>query len=188
MKILTEKRAENFLKKQGFNVINTAFAKKESEIKTVLKKFRFPVVMKISSKKIIHKTKIKGVKLGIKNYNEALKAFNELKKIRGFEGVLIQEQVKGREFLVGLKKTNDFGFVVGFGKGGSKAEKLKDIEFRVCNVKGFDELSENKNVKKILIKLCKLSEKYPEIDSLDINPLIVNKKQAVIVDSQVFFE
>ena len=188
MNVFTERDAEGFLKKQGFGVVETDFIKTEPEIKKSLSKFNFPVVLKISSKKIVHKTKVNGIKLGIKDYNQALKAFKELKKIKGFEGVLIQEQIKGKEFLLGLKKTKDFGHVIGFGTGGSKAEKIKDVRFRVCGIKGIEELSKDKNVQKVLDKLCKLAEKYPKINALDINPLILKKGRPIIIDSQIFFE
>jgi acyl-CoA synthetase (NDP forming) len=186
MRTLTEKEAERFLKKEGFKIVETDFVKKAEELDKI--KFKFPIVMKVSSKKIVHKTKVNGIRLGIRSKNAAVKAFKELIKIRKAEGVLVQEQVKGKEFLLGLKKTKDFGHVIGFGIGGSKAEKLKDVDFRVCGVKGVSELSKDKSVKKLLDKLCVLAKKYPEIDSLDINPLILSKKGAIIVDAQVFFD
>lgn len=186
MKTLTEKEAEKFLKKEGFRIIETSFVKKEKDLDKI--KFKFPVVMKVSSKKIVHKTKVNGVKMNIRKKTDAIKAFKELIKIKKAEGVLIQRQIKGKEFLLGLKKTKDFGFVVAFGKGGSNAEKLKDVDFRVCGVKGVLDLSKDKRVQNVVEKLCRLSIKYPKIESLDINPLILEKNNAVVVDAQCFFE
>ncbi|MBD3247167.1 acyl-CoA synthetase (NDP forming), partial [Candidatus Pacearchaeota archaeon] len=132
MKTLTEKEAEKFLKKEGFNIAETLFAKKIKSLNNALNKLDFPLVMKVSSKKIVHKTKVNGIVLGIKNKKQALNAFKRLNKIKKAEGVLIQEQIKGKEYLIGLKKTKDFGYVIGFGKGGSKVEKMKKVDFRVC--------------------------------------------------------
>ena len=188
MKTFTEKEAEKFLKKQGFRIVDSVFVKKAEDLDSGLKKVKFPVVMKVSSKKIVHKTKVNGIRLNVKSKSAAVKAFNELIKIKKAEGVLIQEQIKGKEFLLGLKKTKDFGHVIGFGAGGSKVEKMKKVDFRVCGVLGVGDLSKNASVKKLLDKLCGLAEKYPKIDSLDINPLILSKKGAIIVDAQVFFE
>jgi len=184
MKVFTEKRAENFLRKQGFDIVETSFVKNEKQLNKV--KFDFPIVMKVSSDKVVHKTKVNGIKLGIKNKGEAFKAFKELMKIKNAQGVIIQRQVKGKEFLVGLKKTPEFGYVVGFGKGGSKVEKEKKVDFRVCGVKGVEKLSDNKKIQKIILKLCELSDL--EIESLDINPLILEKNKLVIVDAQIVFE
>jgi len=186
MKIFTEKQAENFLREKGFEIIETSFIKNEAELENELKKFKMPVVVKISSKQIVHKTKVNGVRLNIQNYCQALKAFRDLKKIKGFEGVLIQPQIKGKEFLLGLKKTADFGYVIAFGEGGTKVEEKKKVDFRVCGVSGFDELTKDKRIQKLMSKLCCLSN--CNIESLDINPLILEKEKAVIVDSHIIFE
>ena len=147
MRIFTEKEAENFLRKYGFDIIETKFISKEKELDKI--KFDVPMVIKVSSKKIIHKTKVNGIRKGIINKKQALKAFRELMKIRNAEGVLIQRQIKGKEFLLGIKKTPEFGYVVGFGKGGSKVEKMKKVDFRVCDVKGVEKLSKNPRIRKI---------------------------------------
>ena len=181
MKVFAEKEAEGFLKKKGFDIVDTIFVKSEKQ----LDKLKFPVVMKVSSKKIVHKTKVNGIRLGIKNLKSAKKAFKELMKIKNAEGVLIQKQIKGKEFLLGLKKTPEFGYVIAFGKGGSKVEKEKKVEFRVCNVKGVEELIKDKSIRLVLDKLCKLTNSG--ISELDINPLIIEKGKALIVDSQIVF-
>jgi acyl-CoA synthetase (NDP forming) len=186
MKVFTEKQAEEFLRQKGFEIIETSFIKNENELENELKKFKMPVVLKISSKQIVHKMRVNGVKLNIWNYCSALKAFRELKKIKGFEGVLIQPQIKGKEFLLGLKKTSDFGYVIAFGEGGTNVEEKKKVNFRVCGVNGFDELTSNKHIQKLMSKLCSLSNCH--IESLDINPLILKKEKAVIVDSHIIFE
>ena len=156
MKVFSEKRAEDFLRKQGFDVVETKFVKKEKKLGKI--DFDFPVVMKISSDKIVHKTKVNGIRLGIKNKEQAVKACRELMRIRNAQDVLIQRQVKGKEFLVGLKKTPEFGYVIAFGKGGSKVEKEKKVDFRVCGVRGVEKLSKNKEIQKLLLKLCGLSD------------------------------
>ncbi len=183
MKVFTERDAEGFLRKKGFEIIETIFIKTEKG----LDKLNFPVVMKVSSKKIVHKTKVNGIRLGIKDLSEAKKAFKELMRIRNAEGVLVQRQINGKEYLLGLKKTPEFGYVIAFGKGGSKVEKEKKVDFRVCGVEGVEDLSDNDAIKKVLVKLCKLAESQDKIKELDINPLILDKGRVVIVDSQIVF-
>jgi hypothetical protein len=202
MKIFTEKEAENFLEKEDFRIIDRICIKKKTEINNILNKISFPWVMKVSGKQIIHKNKVKGIKLGIKNYNEAIKSFEQLKQIKGFEGVMIQKQIKGKEFLLGIKKTPEFEQVIAFGAGGIYTEKLKDISFRVYPFGEKDAKEMIKEVKiakklnkkiinkieKNLIQLNKLVQHYPKIKELDINPLIVNEKEAVIVDARIVWE
>lgn len=202
MKIFTEKEAEEFLKKKGFKIIKREYITHKSKIKKIVNKTGFPLVFKVSGKKIVHKNKVHGVKTNIQNYEQSLKAFHEIKKIKNFEGVIIQKQIKGEEFLLGVKKTPEFNHVIAFGAGGIHTEKLKDISFRVCpfnknqarkmikEVKIAQNLN-NKNsnlIVKDLLKLCSLVKKYPKIKELDINPLIVGTKSAIIVDARIVWE
>ena len=201
MKNLTEKEAEDFLEKNNFKVAKRVFIKNKEEINKV--RINFPWVIKISSKHIAHKSKIGGTILNITNTKQAEKAFEELSKIEKFEGVLIQEMILGEEFILGLKNTPEFGIVIMFGKGGTNVEKEKDISFRVPNINESDAegmLEEikfyaqvkNKINKKEIIKnilqLSNLSEKNPSIQELDINPLIVNNKEAIVVDARLSTE
>ena len=185
MEVMTEKSAEKFLALNGFEVIKTEFVSREEDLKNVLKGFHYPVVLKVSGNSIVHKSVIGGVKKNIHNHEMALKAFKILKKISGAEGVLIQEQIKEEEYLVGLKKTPEFGYVLVFGKGGPSVEKEGKVNFRVCGVDGMNDLSNDKRVREIFRKLCNLTEIYPRIQELDINPLILRNGKAQIVDARV---
>lgn len=202
MRISTEKEAEEFLKKEGFDVVETFFAKYEKETDEVLKKMNFPVVMKVSGKKIVHKRKINGVRLNILDHISGIKNFNELIKIQGANEVVVQKQILGKEFILGIKKTPEFGHVLSFGHGGSLVEKIADINFRVCPLEkteiekmieetkiGGDLNSEEKKiVTNNLIKLNNLVEKFPDILELDINPLILQKEKGVVVDARISWE
>lgn len=200
MKIFAEKEAEEFLEKRGFKIIKRIYIKKQGDLKKATKKIDFPLVIKVSGKKIIHKNKIRGIKINIKNYVQALKAFKKIKKIKDFEGAMIQKQVDGKEFLLGIKKTQEFGHVIAFGAGGIYTEKLKDTSFRICPFnksearKMIKEVNAARNLKRInmieknLIKLCQLVKKHPKIKELDINPLIVKGRKANIVDVRIVWE
>lgn len=200
MKLLTEKGAENFLENKGFEVIKRQTIQKEEDMKKI--KIKLPWVMKISSKKIVHKAKIGGVIINIKNIRQAKEALKKFKKIKNFEEAIVQPIFPGKEFILGLKKTPEFGIVIMFGKGGSKVEKEKDIAFRILPIKKeqaknlvneikYIKLIKNQiNSKKLIetiLQLSNLAEKYPQIEELDINPLIVNKKQVKIVDARIVF-
>lgn len=105
----------------------------------------------------------------------------------------------GMEFLVGIQKTADFGHVVAFGVGGSNVEKLKKVNFRVCNInkadalelinENFEKLEDNdkKILVNVLLKCCKLVKKFPKIKELDINPLVISKGKGIVLDSRIVF-
>lgn len=195
MKIFAEKEAEEFLKKQGFEVVQTYFTDKESKIKKNVDRTKFPIVMKVSGRKILHKNFLGGVKTNIKNYEQAVQEYKKLRKIKNSQGVLIQKQIAGKEFILGIKKTEDFGQIIAFGIGGVKVEKIKKISFRVLPLteKDANEIIKeitNKNalLKKNILKLNNLAKKFPSISELDINPLILRKNKAIIVDARIIFD
>jgi len=203
MKQFTEKEAENFLEKENFEVIAREFAKDKKELKNASEKINFPWVMKISSKEIIHKKKVNGVILNIKNIREAEKSLEKLSKIENFEQVIIQPMIRGEELIVGLKKTPEFNLVIMLGAGGSSVEEKRDISFRVCPIEKRDAREMIKELKvyndlnkkidtnlieQILLKISTLAEKYKNVQELDINPLIVNKKEAIVVDARISFD
>lgn len=203
-KTFTEKEAEEFLEKQSFNLVKRATIKKIEQIADIEKKIIYPWVMKVNSSKIAHKAKLGGVILNITSQIKAQEAFEKLEKIENFEEVMIQEQISGEEIIVGLKKTPEFSQVLMFGKGGSKVEEEKDVVFRVLPVtnkeiesmmkevrfyKILEEKQANlKAIKELLIQTCKLAKAYPKIIELDINPALVNSKEAKIVDARIILE
>ncbi len=199
MQQLTEKQAEDFLEKNKFNVVKRTTVSKKSELSKI--KIKFPWVMKISSKKIMHKAKIDGVKTNITSTEQAEKYFDKLSKIENFEEVIIQKQIIGEEIILGIKKTPEFGHVIMFGKGGSDVEKNKDVSFRVLPIKeneiilmikdtNFSKKLKKReiiNIKKTINKIQNLIKHNKNIEELDINPLIITEKQAITVDARLIF-
>lgn len=193
MKIILEKEAEDFLEKNQFSVVNRNFIKNKSQLKNI--KLSFPWVMKVYSKKIIHKNKANGIILNIKNLSQAKHAFIKLSKLKGFQGTIIQEQIKGQELILGLKSTEDFGLSILLGKGGTNVEKIKDITFRIIpiNQKDAEQMIKDLKIKinnkqaiiNNLLKLNKLALKNKNIQELDINPIILTKDKATIVDARI---
>jgi succinyl-CoA synthetase beta subunit len=193
MKIILEKEAEDFLEKNQFSVVNRNFIKNKSQLKNI--KLSFPWVMKVYSRKIIHKNKANGIILNIKNLSQAKHAFIKLSKLKGFQGTIIQEQIKGQELILGLKSTEDFGLSILLGKGGTDVEKIKDITFRIIpiNQKDAEQMIKDLKIKinnkqaiiNNLLKLNKLALKNKNIQELDINPIILTKDKATIVDARI---
>jgi len=208
MKVVTEKEAERFLSKEGFSIAEGFFVKRKSELNN--KKFENKFVAKASGKNIVHKKDLGGIALDIDSLEKAEKSFDKIKKIKGVEEVFFQRQLKSKEFLLGIKKTPEFGHTLVFGVGGSGVESKKDFAFRVCpgeieNIFGtLDAMEmveetgvgreanlEDRNILvKEIMKLCKLAEKFPKIKELDINPLMFGvgnlENEASIKEKKVY--
>lgn len=202
MKIFSEKEAEDFLRAEGFVVVKGGFVSTIRDLRQMLVSLGFPVVMKAAGRDIIHKTRIGGVQVGVKTYSDALHYFMKLRKIPGAHGVMIQKQVSGSEFIIGVKRTPDFGLVIGFGAGGTDVEKKKDMTFRVAPInigdvrKMINEIHAARNIplkdlviiENIILKVNELVKKYPKIKEMDINPLMVQGARGFIVDARMVWE
>ena len=198
----SERKTEDFLERNWFKVVKRAYAESERELETILKRFNFPIVIKVSGKEIVHKNKLGGIVLNIKDRNSALKSFRKLSKIKGFEGVVIQEQMLGKEVLIGVKKTSDFGHAICVGSGGTNTEKLNDVSFRIfpfdkdesgrmlsdTKISKMLDKEEKKVVEENIIRICELIKKDSGISELDINPLMVDGSQAVVVDARMVID
>ncbi len=207
MKVLLGKDAEKLL--QGLPLAKSFLVKNVNELKKIKK---YPVVMKLISPQAVHKTEVGGVKI-VNNLQEAQTIFSNFTKTAKTKrmklgGILIQEFVKGREFIIGIKNDPTFGHVIMFGAGGILVESLKDVTFRVCPIDEKDagemvndlknqwlltgtrgEIPVNlKLLKQLLVKTSKLPQKYKKIEELDINPLIANDKYAKITDVRILHQ
>lgn len=207
MKILVEKEAEDFLEKEGFPIAKRKLVKTEEEMLKAAKEIGYPLVLKVVSEKIIHKSDVGGVKTDLRSESEARTAFNEIMNIKNAEACLVQRFVIGDWFLIGLKKDPTFNHVIAFGTGGIYTEVVKDVALRICPInteeirKMMKETKSYKvlegvrgkrlnieSVESLLLKTSDLTRKYPNIQELDINPLVVNEKESVVVDVRIVFD
>ncbi len=203
-KNLLEEEGQEVLKAYGVPLPKSILATKEKEAVEAAKRIKYPVVMKIASPQIIHKSDAGGVKVGLKTPQEVRVAFKEIiknakryDKKATIKGVLVQEMVKGgKETIVGSKQEPGFGPVVMFGMGGIYVEVLKDVTFRITpttNVEASDMISlikTNKllqgvrgekpsDVQKLsecIQKISQLVTDFEEIKELDLNPVLVFEK------------
>ncbi len=207
-KVMTGGESAEFLRKI-VPVCKGVIVKDVEEALKFGKKIGYPVVLKILSKSALHKTEIKGVRIASDEAGSR-KEFEILVKIANsrklpLEGILVQEEIHGREILIGLKKDPTFGHVLVFGLGGVFVEVLKDVSFRVCPInledaqEMIDELrgkvliygirkSKALNIdllKKTMVAVSKLPSRYPAISELDINPFILNDKDGYVCDARV---
>ncbi len=207
MKVLAEKRSEELLEKEGLPIAERYFTAREQEAMRKAKALGYPVVMKVSSDKIIHKSDVHGVITDVRSELEVKEAFRKLKRIKNCQEVMLQQHVDGHQLLVGIKKDEVFGHALAVGAGGIYTEIIKDATFRICPItkrdagemlrglKFYDILKGARNAPKVnfeklrqfLTKISQLPEKYPLLQELDINPLFVSNKGVLIADARMVF-
>ncbi|MBI5849178.1 MAG: acetate--CoA ligase family protein [Nitrospirae bacterium] len=208
-----EDASREILTHYGFRFPKKQLVKMPNEAARAAAAIGFPVVMKISSPDILHKTDIGGVKLNISSKKEAKDAFTEITlNARKFmpkafiSGVTIYETVpKGKEVILGITFDRTFGHMIMFGLGGIYVEVLKDVSFRIVPVslsEASEMIHEIRTIRLLqgvrgeqpadidaivqsIVRLSMLATDFPEIHELDINPLVVFGSGAIALDSRI---
>jgi len=214
--LLTEIEAKQLLKEAGIAVVETRLATSKEKAMALSEKLGFPVVMKIASVDVVHKSDAGGVKLGLKTTAQVGKAYDEIMKSikKAFpqariQGVSVQTMAKqGAEVIIGMSKDAQFGPVLMFGLGGVLVEILKDVSFRIVplqprdasemirDIKGFPLLQGYRGsdpidvatLESMLLKVSAFAENTPAVKELDLNPIFAYKDGAVAVDARVVLE
>lgn len=209
--VITEEDAKSILSIYGIRVPDYSIVTTDSEAITKAKEIGFPLVAKIVSDQILHKTDVQGVKIGLQNENEVKETFldmyNRLSKEYKIKGVLLEKMVpKGIELIVGLQNDPQFGPVIMLGLGGIYTELFKDVSFRVLPISKEDALDMINDLKAkdilkgfrgaqeinldmlcdAIIKIGDLGFDMAEyINSVDFNPIIVYPDSYYVVDAKI---
>jgi acetyltransferase len=212
--LLTEKETKEVLSAYGIPVNQVQLARSDEEAVAIARSVGFPVVLKIDSRAITHKTDAGGVRLNLPSPSAVTEAWHAImasaKTYRPdaqINGITVQSMLTSidYELIAGAKKDRDFGPVVLFGMGGIWTEIIKDraIAFPPLNrllarrlmadTKIFQVLAGFRNkppanldlIEEILIRLAQLVTDFPEIEELDINPLVVSADKVVAVDARL---
>lgn len=198
---LHETEAMEVLQSYGFQIPKSQLAQSEDECARLSEEIGYPVVLKVSSPEIVHKTDVGGVELNLKNTMEVREAFRRImdytkkfKKDAKILGVNIQELVtNGKEMIIGMKRDPQFGALLMFGFGGIYVEIIKDVSFRLAPLKELGALhmiestkagklllgvrgekpSDIQSIVECLERMSQLVIDFPEIQEIDINPLLV---------------
>jgi acetyltransferase len=214
-KILNEDDSKMLVNDYGINTTHPQLAATEDEAVAIARKKGYPVVMKIYSPDITHKSDVGGVALNLKDdemvratFRNMIKTAAEKRPDARIEGVTIQIMVNtkdGVEMIVGTKKDPIFGTVMLVGMGGVTAELFKDkrLEFPPLNEQLAHQMLKSlkiypllkgyrgdtpKNIDKLieaLIRMSYLAADYPEIAELDINPLVVTPTDVIALDARI---
>ena len=202
--------AWNILKAYGLKIPKSSLAKNADEAVELAGEIGYPVVMKIASPDILHKTDVGGVKVGLESADQVRDAYDLM--IYRTERYLPEAQIwgcqvqemappGGLEVLIGMNRDPQFGPLVTFGLGGIYVEVLKDVTFRVAPFTRLDAqamLSEIRSkalldgvrgkpavdkeaIVDVLLRMGQLVQDFPEIAEFDINPLIVYPKEQGVI-------
>ncbi len=214
-RILNEDDSKMLVNDYGIDTTHPTPTATEDEAVAIAEQKGYPVVLKIYSPDITHKSDVGGVALNIKNEEMVRATFRNMVKTAAakrpdakIEGVTVQKMVDTRdgiELIVGTKKDPGFGTVMLVGMGGTTAELFKDnrLEFPPLNEKLANQMLRSlkiypllkgyrgdtpKNIEKLietLIRMSYLAADYPEIKELDINPLIVTPSDVIALDARI---
>jgi len=211
--VLTEIEAKQILMQSGINCTDTRLAATKEAAVELSEEFGYPVVLKVSSVDITHKSDAGGVKVNLKNKTEVENAFDAIiqscktavpKAV--IEGVSVQPMGKpGIEVIIGVINDPSFGPTIMFGLGGVFVEVLKDVAFRIIPIEESDaedmineikgkkllegyrgqEPADVASLQKMLLKLSDFVNETPEIQEIDMNPVFAYRDGAVVVDARI---
>lgn len=212
-KILLPDEAMDIIKSSGISTPAYALAKTANEALTAAKTMEFPVVLKIVSQDVLHKSDVGGVVIGVENDKEVERNYNEVMNnlIRKFPdadiiGMLVEKQApKATEVIVGGIKDEQFGPAVMFGLGGIFVELFKDVVFRIApvtetealemirEIKGYSVLNGYRGTEKLdiqqlartVVTVSELISDIDEIKEVELNPLLVYTEGVTAVDARI---
>jgi acetyl-CoA synthetase (ADP-forming) len=210
---LTEAEAKTIVAGAGIATTMPRLAGSAAEAASLAKEMGFPIVLKIDSPDIVHKSDAGGVKVGIGSEVEVVRAYEVmLEDVAGYapdariNGVTVQQMAPpGIEVIVGVSQDPQFGPVLMFGLGGVLVEVLQDVSFRVVPVTRWDARRMVRDLKgypvlrgfrgqpaaslealeDLLLKVSRLVEENPEIEELDLNPVFAYPDGALAVDARI---
>ena len=212
--ILPEHEANRLLSGAGIPMIPLRAVHSAEEARKEAASLGYPVVLKLSSSIHTHKTEIGGVVLNISNDHQLQEAFAKLQALRqqiDRQAIIILEPMAGTgaEFFVGFQSHRQFGPVLSFGLGGISLELFKDVAFRLLPARAADfreMLSELKSwpkmhsgfrnlppvdeerVIRLLEQVAEFVLDHPEIQELDLNPVLMGSEDTTVLDATVILE
>ncbi len=197
----------------GIKVPGEGVASTAADASKLAQSIGFPVVMKIVSRDILHKTEAGGVVVGVKSADEAVTAYEQIianaKKYKAdakVDGVQVQQMIRGgQEVIIGAMTDDSFGKLVAFGLGGVLVEVLKDVTFRLApatkddaasmldgiqaaemlkGVRGGDAVN-REALQDMIVRVSQLVTDFPEMSELDLNPVFASKDGAIAADVRI---
>jgi acyl-CoA synthetase (NDP forming) len=211
--LLTEVESKQLLHDAGINVAQSRLARSADEAVATAEEIGFPIVLKVVSGDIAHKSDVGGVELGLDDasavraaYDRIMANVKQAAPNASVDGVAVQQQAKqGTEVIIGTTTDAQFGPVMMFGLGGIMVEVLKDVAFRIVpleprdakqivrEIKGFPVLEGVRGqagadiaaLEGLILQVSDFASKHPEVAELDLNPVFAYKDDAIAVDARI---
>jgi succinyl-CoA synthetase beta subunit len=204
-----EPEAKQIFSLAGLDVPRFRWAKDKGEITQFAEEIGYPLVAKVVSPKVIHKSDIKGVVVGVETQRELMEIYKRFSQVEAFAGMLIEERVSGIEVIVGAKMDYQFGPIILLGMGGTSAEIYRDVSLRMAPLnpidiasmvkclkahellegyRGSDAIDLGQLVKTIQVFSALVMDLKGEIESIDLNPVMCSSTRCVVADARIMFK
>jgi acetate---CoA ligase (ADP-forming) subunit beta len=204
-----EPEAKRLLKLAGMDVTRFSFTSDIKVASDFARHIGYPVVAKVVSPKVVHKSDVGGVVAGITNDEQLASAFNRLSGIEGATGVIVEEMIKGMELITGAKLDDQFGPIVLLGAGGTAVEIYKDVALRMAPLgerdvesmlqslkarplfegyRGAEPINEKALTAMLLGFSALLMDLGDRIESIDLNPVICSAARCVVADARIILK
>ncbi len=205
-------KTKAFLREYDIELVGD-LARTKDELTVIFAKLgNRPAAMKVISREVSHKSDVGGVKLNIEGVEAAQEAWDKMEKTvrrkvphAKIQGMLVQLMARGVETIIGMKRDAIFGPMISFGLGGIYVETMKDVALRVAPVGDADAHAMMDEIKgapllrgargqksvdvhalaKLIVALSHLALEHPEVQAIDLNPVIASGKGAVVVDARI---
>jgi succinyl-CoA synthetase beta subunit len=200
-----EPRAKEMLRAYGLPATRFFWAKRPEDLLPGAKEVGYPLVAKVVSPDILHKSDVGGVVVGVRDDRELEEVYQRMSGLKAFQGLLLDQMVQGIEMIVGAKEDPQFGTVVVVGIGGTSVEVYKDVSIRMAPVSLDDAMDAIESIKgrkllegyrgtepvnkqklaQLIVDFSQMAfDLHEEVESIDLNPVLCNREQAMIADSR----
>ncbi len=208
-----EPEVKEILSLYGIRVTRERVCSSPNEVIATANEIGYPVVLKIVSPEVVHKSDSGGVEIGIKDASQLEEAYTRIQNnVRSkmpsatIRGVLVGEVARGKEVIIGAIKDPYFGHLIVFGMGGIFVEAMRDVAYRLAplteseagemieEIKGYPLLKDYRGekgvnlekLKETIMRVSSLLVDFPEIKEMDLNPVFVNEDEAIVADGRMF--
>jgi acyl-CoA synthetase (NDP forming) len=204
-----EPEAKRLFSLAGLDIPRYSWAKSAEEAVQFAQEIGYPVVVKVVSPRVVHKSDKDGVAVDIKGDGEVTETFRRFSRIEGFVGVLVEEMIPGLELMVGAKIDYHFGPVILLGMGGTGVEIYRDISLRMAPLQERDVESMVRDLKarrllegyrgaesinrseltRLLLTFSGLVMELEEfVESIDLNPVMCSSTRCVVADARIMLK
>lgn len=206
---IIEPEAKRFFALAGFDVPRFVWTSRTEEAIGFARKIGYPVVVKVVSPQVVHKSESGGVVTGISTNEALIASLDRIRRINGFAGAIVEETLEGVELIVGAKVDEQFGPIVLIGIGGTATEIYRDVvigmaplsesdvERMLRHLKGFSLLNgfrgkEPINMKTLTTLVTRFSDLVMDVEdameSIDMNPVICSGDRCVVADARIMMK